>query len=250
MYARSDLAQLGFGCSLLESWRAAKYLYIRAPQPELYDLPADPVAAHNLASNFKGTLDTLASQLQTLDARLGKQTASLGAGLSSGEVEKLASLGYVGLQKSTAGINAASEGTDPKERIAAINKTMRAYADLEDGKPELALPILREVLASTPNAYLVQYAMGEALVQQHHEADAIPYLHKAVELQPSSAWAHLEMGLALVETRDLKSAAVHLEIAASHLPRFAMVHAKLADVYEGLGRKQDAAQQRSLASER
>jgi len=154
------------------------------------------------------------------------------------------------LQKSTAGINAASEGTDPKERIAAINKTMRAYADLEDGKPELALPILREVLASTPNAYLVQYAMGEALVQQHHEADAIPYLHKAVELQPSSAWAHLEMGLALVETRDLKSAAVHLEIAASHLPRFAMVHAKLADVYEGLGRKQDAAQQRSLASER
>jgi len=96
----------------------------------------------------------------------------------------------------------------------------------------------------------VQYAMGEALVQQHHEADAIPYLHKAVELQPSSAWAHLEMGLALVETRDLKSAAVHLEIAASHLPRFAMVHAKLADVYEGLGRKQDAAQQRSLASER
>ena len=37
-YSRSELPQQGFGCSVLESWRAGKYLYIRAPKPELYDL--------------------------------------------------------------------------------------------------------------------------------------------------------------------------------------------------------------------
>ncbi len=38
VYSRSDFPQRGFGWSSLESWRAGKYLYIRAPKPELYDL--------------------------------------------------------------------------------------------------------------------------------------------------------------------------------------------------------------------
>src|SRR5262249_30270812 len=38
VYARSDLPQQAFGWSSLESWRTGKYLYIRAPKPELYDL--------------------------------------------------------------------------------------------------------------------------------------------------------------------------------------------------------------------
>jgi arylsulfatase A-like enzyme len=53
-YSRTDLPQRGFGWSPLESWRASKYLYIRAPKPELYDLTADPGATHNLAQSFQG----------------------------------------------------------------------------------------------------------------------------------------------------------------------------------------------------
>ncbi len=58
--------------ALLESWRAGKYLYIRAPNPELYDLSADPKATHNLAQSAKATLETLASQLQVLRQPPGK----------------------------------------------------------------------------------------------------------------------------------------------------------------------------------
>lgn len=249
-YTRGELAQADFGCSVLESWRVGKYLYIRAPQPELYDLSADPSAEHNLAQNSKATLDTMASQLQSFDARLAKQSTSTNpSGLTSSEIQKLASLGYVGLQKTNGGIGAASEGTNPKDLVGAINKTLRAYAELEDGKPEVAMPILRDVLISHPNAYFVQYAMGEALMQQGHEAEAIPHLHKAVELQPNSPWAHLRIGLALSETGDFKTAAVHLEIASTRLPHSSMVHAKLAQVYEKLGREEDAHRQLSLASE-
>src|SRR5258708_1192275 len=67
VYSRSDLPQRGFGWSPLESWRAGKYLYIRAPQPELYDLTADPGAAHNLVQSSKATLDTMAAQLDNFD---------------------------------------------------------------------------------------------------------------------------------------------------------------------------------------
>src|SRR5216684_5953445 len=67
VYSRSDLPERGFGWSALESWRAGKYLYIRAPRPELYDLTSDPGATHNLAQSSKATLDTMAAQLDGFD---------------------------------------------------------------------------------------------------------------------------------------------------------------------------------------
>ena len=249
-YARSDLPQQGFGCSILESWRAGKYLYIRAPVPELYDLSADPGATHNLAQSAKATLETMASQLQALDSHLGNEPGkSAGSSLSSSEMQKLASLGYVGLQKSGAGVNAATVGSDPKEMMPAINKTLGAVHDLNEGKPEKALPVLRQVLASQPNIYLAQYGAGAALVSQQQYAEAIAYLHKAIELQPDSAWAHYEMGLSLSKTGDFKTAAVHLEIASGRLPGFSAMHSLLAGIYDQLGRKAEAAVQRAQATQ-
>jgi choline-sulfatase len=247
-YSRGDLPQQGFGCSALESWRAGKYLYVRAPKPELYDLSADPSAAHNLVQSSKATLETMAAQLQALDSRLANAGTSTRGGLTSSEMQKLASLGYVGLQKSGAGVNAATEGTDPKDAIAVVNKTLAAIVDLNDGKPERAIPVLRQVITEQPNSYLAQYSIGAALTQQQQYADAIGFLHKAIELQPDSAFAHYAMGLCLMKTGDFKTSAVHLEIASGRLPGFSALHAILADVYEHLGRTADARRERTLAS--
>jgi choline-sulfatase len=247
-YSRSELPQQGFGCSVLESWRAGKYLYIRAPKPELYDLSVDANATHNLAQSSKATIETMASQLQALDSRLGNEPGkSAGSELTSSEMQKLASLGYVGLQKGGAGVNAATGGTDPKDAIGAINKTLTAMLELDDGKPEKAIPPLRQVLAAQPSTYLAQYGMGFALVQQGQYAEAIAYLHKAIELQPDSAFAHYMMGLSLMKTRDFKASAIHLEIASGRLPAFSAAHSMLADVYEHLGRSQDGARERARA---
>jgi choline-sulfatase len=249
-YSRSELPQRGFGCSVLESWRAGKYLYIRAPKPELYDLSVDSNATHNLAETSKATLETMASQLLALDSRLGNEPGkSTGSGLTSSEMQKLASLGYVGLQKGDAGVNAAAEGTDPREVIAAINKTLAALLELDDGKPEKAIPLLRQVLAAQPATYLAQYGMGFAMVQQGQYAEAIGYLHKAIELQPDSAFAHYMMGLSLMKTGDFKASAIHLEIASGRLPSFSAVHSLLAEVYEHLGRSQDGARERAQATQ-
>ena len=247
-YSRSELPQQGFGCSVLESWRAGKYLYIRAPKPELYDLSVDAIAMRNLAQSSKATLETMASQLQALDSHLGNEPGkSAGSELTSSEVQKLASLGYVGLQKGGAGVNAATGGTNPKELIAAINKTLAAMLESDDGRPEKAIPLLRQVLAVQPAFYLAQYGMGFAMVQQGQYAEAIGYLHKAIELQPDSAFAHYMMGLSLMKTGDFKASAIHLEIASGRLPAFSAAHSMLADVYEHLGRSQDGARERARA---
>jgi choline-sulfatase len=249
-YSRSELPQRGFGCSVLESWRAGKYLYIRAPKPELYDLSVDSNATRNLAQSSKATLETMASQLQALDSRLGNEPGkSTGSGLTSSEMQKLASLGYVGLQKGDAGVNAAAEGTNPRDVIAAINKTLAALLELDQGKPEKAIPLLRQVLAAQPATYLAQYGMGFAMVQQGQYPEAIGYLHKAIELQPDSAFAHYLMGLSLMKTGDFKASVVHLEIASGRLPSFSAVHSLLAEVYEHLGWSQDGARERAKATQ-
>ena len=246
VYSRSDFPQRGFGWSSLESWRAGKYLYIRAPKPELYDLSTDPGATKNLAASSKATLETIAAQLESFDHHFtqGGKTAEL----TSSEMQKLASLGYVGLQKSSSS-NTAATGTDPKDQIALANKSEEALTALDSGSAEKAASMAQPIAASQPNAYLPQYVLGVALALEQKYPQAVEHLHKAIELQPDSAWAHFYMGSSLLKTGDFKTAAVHLEIAATRLPQFAEAHKLLAESYDHLNRTEDAKKERLKAAQ-
>lgn len=248
VYSMSDFPQRAFGWSALESWRAGKYLYIKAPQPELYDLSADPGATRNLAQTSKATLDTIAGQLDAFDRHFSNPTGgSGGPELTSSEMQKLASLGYVGLQKSSASATAAT-GIDPKDEIADANKVLSALALLDEGKAERATSVLSPLLTAASKMYLAQFVMGSALAQQQRYPQAIEYLRRAIELQPDSTWAHYEMGSSLLKSGDYKTAVIHLEIASSRLPDFAEAHTLLAQAYDHLGRAQDAKRERSKAT--
>jgi arylsulfatase A-like enzyme/Tfp pilus assembly protein PilF len=245
VYSRSDFSQQAFGMSLLESWRANKYLYIRAPQPELYDLTVDPDASHNLATSAKATLDTMAGQLASFSQHF--DGSSTKAGLTSAEMQKLASLGYVGLQKTSSTATTVA-GIDPKDQVRLVNKILEAKALNEDGKPERASGILQHVIGETGKMYLAQYTMGESFFELQQYAKAIEYLHKAIELQPNSTWAHYEMGASLIKTGDYKTAVVHLEIAASRLEQFPEAHNLLAEAYEHSGKTEEAKRERKKFS--
>ena len=248
-YSRSDLPQRGFGWSPLESWRASKYLYIRAPKPELYDLATDPGATHNLAQTSKATLDTMAAQLDSFDRRFSGEAAKGSAELSSSEMQKLASLGYIGLQKSSGSASAVA-GTDPKDKTAIANKVLAAGSARDQSKPDRAIAALDPVVSADANLYLAQYTLGVAQARKTQYAEAAKHLHKAIELQPDSAWAHYEIGATLLKTGDFKTAIVHLEIATGRLPAFAPAHSALAEAYEHTGRAEDAKRERSKAGQK
>ena len=249
VYSRSDLPQRGFGWSPLESWRAGKYLYIRAPKPELYDLTADPGTAHNLAQSSRATLDTMAAQLENFDRRFSGEAGKSSAGLSSSEMQKLASLGYIGLQKSSGSATPVA-GTDPKDKIAIANKVIEATQARDQSKPDRVIAALEPIVAADPNIYLAQYTLGVALARKAQYAEAAKHLHKAIELQPDSAWAQYEIGASLLKTGDFKTAIVHLEIATGRLPGFAPAHISLAEAYEHMGRAEDAKQERSKTGQK
>ena len=246
VYSRSDLPQRGFGWSPLESWRAGKYFYVRAPKPELYDMTADVAAAHNLAQSSKGIADTMAAQLDSFDRRFSGEASKSSAELSSSEMQKLASLGYVGVNK-MAGSAASVAGTDPKDKIATANKVIEAASSRDESKPDRTITVLNPVVAADANLYLAQYTLGVALARKAQYADAAKHLHQAIELQPDSAWAHYEIGAALLKTGDFKTAIVHLEIAAGRLAAFSPAHTALADAYEHAGRGDDAKKERAKA---
>ena len=247
VYSRSDFPRQAFGWSVLESWRTGKYLYIRAPKAELYDLSADPNATHNLAQNSKAVLQTMAAQLDAFDSHFVPHGTANGTELTSSEMQKLASLGYVGLQKSSSA-SLAVEGTDPKDAIAIADQTVSAMSALEQDKLDKAIAGFQQVLSRQADIYLAQYGLGRALAQKDHYDEAIQHLHKAIELQPDSTWANYEIGRILVKTGDFKTAAVHLEIASSRLPESADIHSLLSEVYEKLGRKDDASRERTKAN--
>jgi arylsulfatase A-like enzyme len=246
VYSRGDLSQRGFGWSPLESWRVGKYLYIRAPRPELYDMTADPGATHNLAQSSKATLDTMASQLENFDRRFSGEASRSTTELSSSEMQKLASLGYIGLQKAS-GASTSVAGTDPKDKIAIANKVIDAAGPslFAASKPDRAVAALQPMVTADPNLYLAEYTLGVALAQKGKYAEAARHLHRAIELQPDSGWAHYEIGVTLLKTGDFKTSAVHLEIAVSRLPGFAPIHTALAEAYAGAGRAEDAKKERA-----
>ncbi len=246
VYSRADLPQRGFGWSPLESWRAGKYLYISAPKPELYDLTADPGATHNLAQSSKATLDTMSAQVDNFTRHFNADAGKTSAESSSSEMQKLASLGYIGMQKSSSSA-ATVAGTDPKDRIATANKVIEAASARDQSKPDRAVAALSSVVASDPNLYLAQYTLGADLARKGQYAEAAKHLHAAIELQPDSAWAHYEIGATLLKTGEYKTAVVHLEIATGRLPGFSPGHQALADAYDHTGRPEDAKRERARA---
>jgi arylsulfatase A-like enzyme len=248
VYSRSDLPQQAFGWSPLESWRAGKYLYIRAPKAELYDLSADPHASRNLAEVSKATLETMGAQLAAFDAHFTSEGLKSGGGLSSSEMQKLSSLGYVGLQKTSTGVSTAASGADPKDAIGGANAILKAVLSLSPTQGAQTISLLQAALAKQPNSYLAEYALGMALARGQQYAAAIGHLHRAIELQPNSAWAHYEMGASLIKTGDFKTAAVHLDLASARLPRSREAHLLLAQCYERLGKAKEAQAERAKVS--
>src|ERR1700690_1531355 len=165
-------------------------------------------------------------------------------------MQKLASLGYVGLQTSS-GTATTVSGTDPKDKIVTANKVVDpAPSLLAPSKADRAVAALTPVTAADGNLYLAEYTLGVALAEKGQFAEAAKHLHKAIGLQPDSGWAHYEIGATLLKTGDFKTAAVHLEIATNRLPGFAPAHSALAQAYDHLGRPDDAKKEKTKAGEK
>jgi len=238
VYSETDYPRRAFGWSSLSTWRSGKYLYVKAPRPELYDVAADPGAKSNLAATQKSLANRLASDMDGFRQRSsGAQSASGDQPLDPKLIEKLSALGYVASTSRTA---ASVSGIDPKDKVEVANLMHVAMQSVESGRQGAVIPILEKVVSTDPQIFVAQLQLGMSYARQRNYARAVTPLRKATELLPDAGMAHYELGLALYRTGDLKTSASHFEIAAGLMPGWADAHFSLASVWARSDRIPDA----------
>jgi tetratricopeptide (TPR) repeat protein len=242
VYAETDYPHRAFGWSPLRSLRAGKYLYIQAPEREVYDQSADPQATRNLAPEAKAVTETLALQLEEFRRKTSQSLVAL-AKPDPEQVQKLQALGYVASDTTTPAAGENNTAVDPKGKIEVANLLHFAMLDVEDGRYSDAIPKLERVVAEQPEMPVAQMQLGIAQSRLKNYQKALAPLQKAVELRPDSGMGHYELGLALFETGDWKAAAPEFEAAVARAPRWADAHFSLAAVYARIDRVPDAMQE-------
>jgi hypothetical protein len=144
VYSETLYPRYHFGWSDLYSASDARFRFIRAPRPELYDLDKDPKEKDNLTAQ---RAQTVASMGAWLAKTMGGVTAP--EAVDADTREKLAALGYVGAVG--AGSLASSDDLpDPKDRIASYEDFKRGLALRKAGRDAEAVEQLRKVVAQNP----------------------------------------------------------------------------------------------------
>jgi tetratricopeptide (TPR) repeat protein len=238
-YAETDYPHRAFGWSSLRAIRTGKYLYIRAPERELYNQSADPEAAHNLAPSSKAVADTVGSQLEDFRAKTSQTLLDL-AKPDAEQMQKLQALGYVASDSAETKDSQKLSGTDPKTKIEVSNLLHDAMFDVEDARYEEAIPLLKKALAEQPELPVANMQYGIAQARLKNYSEAVGPLQKAVKLMPDNGQGHYELGLALFETGDWKGAAPEFEAAVTRAPKWADAQFSLASVYARTDRVPDA----------
>lgn len=119
-YAESFYQNVLLGWSPLRAVRTARWKFIEAPRPELYDLESDPGELRNRVDDRAALASGLQRALPSPQADASARRAPAAAGESA---ERLRSLGYV--SGSTTPSSATRE-VDPKDRV-------EVWAGIEDG---------------------------------------------------------------------------------------------------------------------
>jgi choline-sulfatase len=239
VYAETEYPRRAFGWSPLAAWRNDRFLLVRAPKPELYDLVADPGAMNNLAATRPRVLDGMSAELRDFIVRSTEPASPKPDAVRPGEggelAKRLASLGYI-----SGGNSPNRTGVDPKDRIAIANALHQAVVAVEDGAFQKAIPLLEKVTASEPDIPLAQLQLGIARVRTKQHARAIAPLTRLVSLDPDQLFGQYELGIALYETGDLQGAARHLAIVAGKMPGWADARYSLGSVFARIDRVADA----------
>lgn len=232
-YSETLATHLDYGWNALFSVRDERWRYVQAPQPELFDVQADPRELRNLVAEQPD----VAREREAWIAARRASAKPLGAGteLSADERARLQALGYVAggadLQ------NADLSGADPKQRLVVLQALDRAeslgakgrwaeaYAQLaafeEDGamfrsiRASFAVNAglldegerdIRAALAREPERADFQTVLALVHEKRGDDAGAIAIYQHLLEVDPNDAAASVALGRIAESKRDLPEA--------------------------------------------
>jgi len=132
---------------------------------------------------------------------------------------------------------------DPKFTMAELDlgKTLMRLGDVQG-----AATVLERLTARVPNL-IDAHLLLEIVYARANRPETISECEKVLKIIPEQYGTYLILGRYLAKSGDPEAALPKLEKAAALRPQRAEPHIALAEVYDQLGRKEDAAQERTKA---
>src|ERR671936_402050 len=104
---------------------------------------------------------------------------------------------------------------DPQQRIGALEQQVQKH--LQEQKPELAIPVLRQIVSLDSKNVNAQANLGVLLFFQVKYPEAIGHMRAALAIQPDLWRVQALLGIAEKRTGDTVAATNDLERAFSNL---------------------------------
>lgn len=230
LYAAQQL-----GWSPLYAVRMAASKLIDAPDPELYDLAADPRESKDIAPSRPEQVRDLRGRLRRALETAGSRAATaMAAPVDPSVKARLAALGYVSGGSVVGGIPAI-QGIDPKTRLDVWQDIERALELEASGQRPLAAEMFDAVLAQDPENVLALKFLGALALEQGNLTRAIEFNEKVAASGLHVTDALSNLALAYLRAGRLEDARDRARLAFERDPESAAARANLVLVLQEIG---------------
>ena len=222
-YSETWAPRLQYGWSELKSLRNSKYLYVKAPLPEFYDLSIDNGETTNIYGESPAGLLYFEAALDSI-ARSAEETAkNVQMELEAADREALESLGYV-----FHNFSRDSMLEDPKDMIGIHGEILKGMKLLGNGSYSSALEILTRVLAVDEDDPSIYLAVGFCYDGLGEYAEALSFFKHAIELDPLEERSYYAAANVLARMEMFEESIAIVEALASIYPEDPVVRLRLA----------------------
>jgi arylsulfatase A-like enzyme/Tfp pilus assembly protein PilF len=236
LYIEALDASLTRGWAPLTGIVARGWKYIDLPEPELYDLAADP-SEHDNRAGHDPREAVLQRTLAAVMATAGPRSSA--AALDPDAAARLRSLGYTA---GSAPRSAPPTVRDDPKRLVALNERFNtALTAFDEGRADEALAGFNAVLRERPDFLSARTSAATLLLARGRASDAVQLLRAAPQPQQTAPELLVKLGAALRDSGDLRGAAATFERAQAAGDARPDLLENLAVVYAQLGRSADAA---------
>lgn len=213
IYSETFYPRLHFGWSELTSLLDAEYQYIEGPDPELFDLKADPGQLHNVLREQRSVYANFRDDLATYDRTLAGPEE-----IDAESREALAALGYIG------STDADLEGPlpDPKSRLPTLADLKAGFRHHSRGENAEAVVAFRRALEDNPGMLDAWEYLAQSLQKLGRHREALEAYQQALRISGGTA-PHLTMAAAslFLQIGALEDAEAHARLAIDQHPSFA-----------------------------
>jgi len=253
-----SLVPTKYGCNPLLAVVAGRWKYIDTTRPELYDLTSDPGERENLIEKEPKRANFLRQRLHSMLSELSYSRASSGRVMADAKtIQQLESLGYVAGVGVDERFESDPNRADAKDFIDFHNTAAAINIAFNNGRPDRAKLLCKELLARKSDFALPYYYLGKIAYVQGDNKGAFDMTYRYIEgVDPNWAepnrssrtyaelahrhcylnTAHIELGGGYMEQGRYDKAVFHYEQALLLGPRQSRVHDILAVALTRQGR--------------